>query len=63
MKINQMADHGNYVVFTIYDKRKSLRQGHEVQQIKISSFPDKRCCVCYTLRENLKITNEKRHSK
>jgi hypothetical protein len=60
-KINQMADHGEYVVFTIYELQKTSRPGHEVQ-VKIGSFLDKRCCVLHTLRQYLKGTKEKRKS-
>jgi site-specific recombinase XerD len=61
LKINQMADHGEYVMFMIYELQKTSRPGHEVQ-VKISSFPDKRCCVLHTLRQYLKATKEKRKS-
>lgn len=62
LKINQMADYGEYVVFTIDELQKTSRPGHDIQQWKISSFPDKSCCVLHTLKEYLKITQEKRKS-
>lgn len=43
LKINQMADHVEYVVFTIDELQKTSRPGHDIQQVKISSFPDKSC--------------------
>lgn len=42
--------------------KKNSRPGYDIQQVKISSFPDKSCCVLHTLKEYLKITQEKRKS-
>lgn len=60
LNIKNMADFGEYVVFTISDLLKTSRPGHDVQRIKISAFPDKSCCVLHTLRYYLEVTNEKR---
>ena len=39
---------------------KTSRPGHESQKVRLSSFPDKRCCVVHTLNQYLEITKEKR---
>lgn len=50
MNISNISDHGEYVVFTISDLHKTSRPGHDIQQVKISSFSGKSCCVLHTLR-------------
>ena len=32
--INEMSDHGEYVVFTISDLQKTSRPGHDLQKVK-----------------------------
>lgn len=60
MNINNMSDHGEYVVFTISDLQKTSRLGHDIQKVKVSSFSDKSCCVLHTLRFYLEKTKETR---
>jgi hypothetical protein len=48
------------VLFTIYEFQKTSRPGHEVQQVMIILFSDKRCCVLH--KQYLKGTKEKRKS-
>ena len=47
LKINKMSDHGEYVMFTNSDLQKTSRPGHDLQKVKINSFPDKGCCVLH----------------
>lgn len=51
LKINHMADHGEYVVFTIAELQKRQDQVMIYKQVKISSFQDKSCFVLHTLKE------------
>lgn len=39
LNIKNMADFGEFVVFTISDLLKTSRPGHDVQRINISAFP------------------------
>lgn len=55
-----MADHGEYVVFTIAELQKRQDQVMIYKQVKISSFQDNSCFVLHTLKEYSKITKEKR---
>lgn len=60
MNINNMSDHGEYVMFSISDLQKTSRPGHDIQKAKFSSFSHKSYCVLHTLRFFLEKTKETR---
>lgn len=55
-----MSDHGEYVMFSISDLQKTSRPGHDIQEVKFSSFSYKSYCMLHTLRFYLEKTKETR---